>query len=232
MHVQALGGAHVDRREGPEPLAHQVAVHAAGCQDHGDRRALLRDMLIGEDEVGGAAAHRLLRLPANLLDPLGEPLAAGGGVEGAVDPHRLVVQMLDQARELAVGEDRRIELQERGLLGLAGEDIAHAAEPREQAHDAVFAQGIDRRIGHLREHLAEVVVQAAILAGEHGERRVVTHRAGRLLAGLHHGMEQQFELLHGIAHHALAPAELVAREHAGLRPSSDEGAAVHHVGDP
>ena len=63
---------------------------------------------------------------------------------------------------------------QRGLLGLAGEDVAHVAEPGEQAHHAVFTQGIDRRVGHLREHLAEVVVQAPILAREHS--RAACHR--------------------------------------------------------
>ena len=75
-------------------------------------------------------------------------------------------------------------------------------------------------------------MQAPVLAGEHGERRIVAHRAGRFLAVLHHGMEHQLQLLHGVAHHALAPAKLVAREKPRLGPSADEGAAVHHVADP
>ena len=158
MDVEALGGAHVDRGEGPKPLAHQVAVHPAGRQNHGNRRALLRDMLVGEDQVSRAAAHGFLRLRADALHCRSEPTAARGRVEAAVDPHRLVAQKLGQAFEFAVGEDRRIQLQQRGLLGLSGEDVAHVAEPGEQTHDAVFAQGIDRRVGHLREHLAEVVV--------------------------------------------------------------------------
>ena len=232
MHVQALGGTHVDRGEGSEPLAHQMAVNPARREDHGDRRAALRDMLVAEDQVGRTPAHGFLGLPANPLDRCREPAPPWSGIEGAVDPHCLVAQMLGQGRELTVGEDRRIELQQRGLLGLAGEDVAHVSEPGEQAHDAVLTQGVDRRVGHLREHLAEVIVQSPILAREHGDRRVVAHRAGRLLRVLHHGMEHQFELLHGIADHPLAQTELVAREHAGRRRADDEGAHVENVRDP
>ena len=75
-------------------------------------------------------------------------------------------------------------------------------------------------------------MQPPILAREHSERRVIAHRARRLLARFHHGMEHQLELLHGIAHHSLAQSELVAREHAGRRRAGDQRARVDHVCDP
>ena len=45
-----------------------------------------------------------------------------------------------------------------------------------------FAQRVDRRVGHLRELLTEVIVNDARLAGEHGKRGVITHGADRFLA--------------------------------------------------
>ena len=43
-----------------------------------------------------------------------------------------------------------------------------------------FAQRIDRRVGDLRELLAEIVVERAHLVRQHRHRRVVAHRADRL----------------------------------------------------
>ena len=44
-----------------------------------------------------------------------------------------------------------------------------------------FTQRVDWRVGYLSKLLAEVVVNNARLAGEHGERSVVAHRTDRFL---------------------------------------------------
>lgn len=44
-----------------------------------------------------------------------------------------------------------------------------------------FAQRVDWRVGYLSKLLAEVVVNNARLAGEHGEWGVVAHRTDRFL---------------------------------------------------
>lgn len=44
-----------------------------------------------------------------------------------------------------------------------------------------FAQQVDWRVGYLSKLLAEVVVNNARLAGEHGEWGVVAHRTDRFL---------------------------------------------------
>ena len=61
--------------------------------------------------------------------------------------------------------------------GLRLEQIALRAEARLGGGDDFLADAVDRRIGDLREQLLEVVVEQLRLVREHGERRVVAHRA-------------------------------------------------------
>ena len=63
-------------------------------------------------------------------------------------------------------------------------------------------KAIDRRVGDLAEILPEKMVQAAILVRQHGQRRVVAHRAGRFLAVLHHRLKNQLQILDACSRHA------------------------------
>jgi len=62
------------------------------------------------------------------------------------------------------------------------ENVHLAADACRKRHHMRFTQRIDRRVGHLGELLAEVVVNNARLAGEHSEWRIIAHRAYRFLA--------------------------------------------------
>ena len=182
----------------------------AGRQDHRYRRARRADVLVGQHDVLHAPAHRRL---GRLLDPVERPAERGLAAveaEGAVYLDRGVAHDPAHRVEGGGGQDRTLELQEAGPVAVVIENAAEGSEPRAEAHDAVFPQRIDRRIGHLAEGLAEEVVEAAIGVGQHRERRVVSHRPGRLLAVLDHGVEQELELLERIAGGDLAPAQLVA----------------------
>src|SRR3546814_12185625 len=61
----------------------------------------------------------------------------------------------------------------------------------------------------LAEVLAEEVVQAAILVGEDGDRRIVAHRADRLLLVLDHRMQDQLQILHRPADRDLTAAQRI-----------------------
>ena len=75
-----------------------------------------------------------------------------------------------------------------------------------------FAQGIDRRIGHLSEVLAEELAYIARHAADHRERRVVAHRADRFLAIERHRIEDQLHILVGHASRGQAAVELIVVE--------------------
>ncbi|MNW06659.1 hypothetical protein D3C71_2031020 [compost metagenome] len=55
------------------------------------------------------------------------------------------------------------------------EDVHLATDTGGQRHHVRFAQRIDWRVGHLRKLLAEIIVNDAWLAGEHGKRGIITH---------------------------------------------------------
>ncbi len=55
--------------------------------------------------------------------------------------------------------------------------------------------------------LPEVMMQSAVALRQHGERRVVAHRADRLLRVFHHRVQQHFLLFHGEANGDLAAAQ-------------------------
>ena len=81
----------------------------------------------------------------------------------------------------------RVDLVDVQQVGL-GSDEGH------QRHHDGFADGVDRRVGHLREHLAEVVVQRLVLVRQHGQRAVVAHGADAFLAVLGHGGQQELDV--------------------------------------
>ena len=68
----------------------------------------------------------------------------------------------------------------------------------------IFLACSSESVGDLRELLGEVVEQHAAALGEHRHRRVVAHRAERLLAGVGHRREQHLEVLFGVAEGPLA----------------------------
>ena len=61
------------------------------------------------------------------------------------------------------------------------------------------------------------MVQAAILVGQHGDRRVVAHRADGFLRVLHHRVQDQFQLLQREADRELAAAQRLGIEAHRLR---------------
>ena len=66
MRVQAFGRAQIDGGEGAQPLAQQMGVHRAGRQDHRDGRTVRPGGLVGQDDMTGPAAHRILGLGARI----------------------------------------------------------------------------------------------------------------------------------------------------------------------
>ncbi len=67
------------------------------------------------------------------------------------------------------------------------------AQSNAQGHAVTFPQRIQRRVGDLRETLAEITRQAALGIGQGIRRDTVTHGRDFFLAGAEHGVEQKFE---------------------------------------
>ena len=109
------------------------------------------------------------------------------------------------------------------VVRAVGEDVALAADLRRQRHHAVLAQRIDRRVGDLRERLAEIVVQRPHLLAQHRHRHVVAHRADGFLLGLGERAQHLLALLAGELEQLLEAAQRLARRTA-RRPATDRSA--------
>ena len=90
------------------------------------------------------------------------------------------------------------------------EHVAQIAQPRAQRHHPRLTQRVDGRVRHLAEGLAEIMVQTAMLARQHGKRRVVAHRAHGFLRVFHHRMQDDFQLFQRGANRHLTTAQRLA----------------------
>src|SRR5581483_11562404 len=167
--------------------------------------------------MGAAAAHRVLRFLLNAAERRLQ--RTFDRIIGAVDLDGGLTHIGAHRRKLGIGEDGCVELQESALARIFVENVAEIAEPRLQAHYPLLAQAVDRRIGYLAEILPEEMVEAAILLGKHGERRVVAHRANRFFSFLRHRLQDELEVLEAPAERDLATPQLVALQGRALAVS-------------
>ncbi len=84
------------------------------------------------------------------------------------------------------------------------EQVRPRPDDRDQAHDQLLADRIDRWVGHLREVLLEIGEQELGLVGQRRDRRVVAHGADRLLALGRHRRHQDAQVFLGVAERLLA----------------------------
>ena len=132
---------------------------------------------------------------------------------------RIVDVVLDppDAFEVDVGEDRVIDLEPLvGSTGVEIEKIRAGTDQRHQRHHRLFANRIDRRVGDLGEALLEVVEEHLRAVREDCGRRVATHRTDRVLTLGRHRLEEELDVLLGVAEGLLSAAQrLGVRPHRG-----------------
>jgi hypothetical protein len=84
------------------------------------------------------------------------------------------------------------------------EQIRPRSDEGHQRHHQLFADGVDRRIGDLREVLLEIGVEQLRFVGERRDRRVGAHRADGFLAGRRHRLHQDLDVFLRVAKALLA----------------------------
>jgi hypothetical protein len=154
--------------------------------------------------------HRLLGL-ARMRWSASASASASPAREGAVDLDHRRAELRIIAAKLRVRHEGAVEHEDLGLAVVLVEHVLEVAEPRLEAHHPVLAQAVDRRVRHLGEVLPEVVAERPVAVRQHRGRRVVAHRADRLLAVLGHRREDRLELLDGVARRDLPPPQLRTR---------------------
>ncbi|MBS1153851.1 MAG: hypothetical protein H6Q89_5549, partial [Myxococcaceae bacterium] len=142
-----------------DAVAHQPLVDRRDGEQRGDRRVGAVDAAIGQHEDVGAFLDRFDRRSAQPLDRFLERALGLAGVEHREDLGLEVafVAQREDPGEVGSVEDRPRQGQLVALLGRLFEGVAVGAERGAQRHHQRLADRIDRRVGHLREQLVEVV---------------------------------------------------------------------------
>ena len=239
VHLARLAGLDHEAYRGPESLADQVVVHGGRGQQRRDRDPVRPDRPVGEHDDVVAAAHRRLGAVAEPVERPVHGRRAGLGRVGHVECLGVepVLEMPDRADllQIRVGQDRLADLQALAPgRTLHVEQVRPRPDERDEAHDGLLADRVDRRVRDLREVLLEVGVEELRLLGERRERRVRAHRADRLLAGDGHGLHEQLEVFLRVAEGLLAieqadVAPRLARLHRAQILQHDLG-VLHPVG--
>ena len=210
-------GLHDQARLGAKPGAHEVVVHGGGREQGGDRHVEPVHRAVGEDEDVVVAADRLFRLPADPpergLHPARALLRAVADVDGArAEPAAGMGLDLADRPQLAVGEDRLLDL-DPALRARPPEveEVRARPDDGDERHHELFADGVDGRVGDLREVLPEVVREGLRMRREHRDRVVRPHRTDRLLGVLGHRGHEELDVLAGVAERLLALEQRLVR---------------------
>ena len=210
VHLAHVPGLDHERGRGAPSGAHEVVLDGAGQQQRRDRGEHLVGVAVGEDQEGRALVDRGDGLLADLLEAGAQRRGAPGDRVQAAQPHRAEVRgggmRVDgeELGELVPVEDRGVQGQLAGMLRRRVQEVPRPADAHPERGDDLLAQGVQRRVGDLREHLREVVEQEPRPVREHRDRGVCAHRAERLGALRGHRGQQHPQLLLGVAEGLLA----------------------------
>ena len=90
-------------------------------------------------------------------------------------------------------------------------EVRPRADHREKAHHQLFADRINRRIGHLRKVLLEIIVEQTRLVREHGNWCVRPHRANGIVRLDRHRLKELCHIFLSVTKGLLALEERCVR---------------------
>ena len=165
MDLARFAGLDDEADRGAKPLADQVMMHGRSREQGGDRDAVRPDHAIGkDDDVVATVDRRFGALAKRAAAPRAMPAAPFSTAIG--DVKRLgverIFEMADAANllEILVGQDRLAHLEPLASRGAVKvEQIGPRSDEGDEAHHQLFADRIDRRVGHLSEVLLEIGVK-------------------------------------------------------------------------
>ena len=230
VHFAGVARFEEERATRTRAFAHQVVVHAGGREEARDGRALLGHATVREDQDGVARAHGRARLG---LQPLHGALERGTALARIVDHRKRdrsepvelpMVLNVPELGELVVVDDRIPDVDLPARFGLWEKQVALRSDRRFHRRHQLFTDGVERRVGHLREQLLEVVVEQARPLRQRRERRVGAHRPERLFARPRHVREEQ-------RHVFLRVAERLLPAQDGLMIGRRQERRIRHVFD-
>eukprot|EP01136_Pigoraptor_vietnamica_P023733 Opistho-1_new@6558 len=184
-------------------VPHKVLVDGAEHHKRTRGRSIGRHIRVRKHGKLVAARNRRRDLAARALDDLHVAMLTGRARKRNVHhlclpPGHVLVDGLDRGEVLA-REDGLLQHEPPRLPRRSLKHVRHGSHRAPQGHDDGLAEGIDRRVRHLRKVLLEVLGHDARGGREARERRVVAHRAQRLLARLEHRLKKHGHVLDRVA---------------------------------
>ena len=174
------------------------------CQQGRNRHMVFIHSPVGQDKhvgpvlVGPVAGHeQMIQRP---FDGLG-PVIQNGDIRY---PQGFLLCAAD-AQKVSVGQNGLFQPQHGAVLRLVLQQVAVAAHVYRRIGDDFLPNGVDRRVGDLREELPEIGKQHLMLFRKHGQRNIRPHGSRRLRAGTGHGKDDLLHVLVGIAESLVQP---------------------------
>ena len=217
MHLAHVTGFDDDAHHGPVLLTHQVMVDRCGQQQRRDRREVAGGVAVGQDDETFALPDDGVDLVTDLVDAATQRLSAtvhpvqAGHLCGGES--RTVTVGIDVADlgQVVVGDDGERQPQLAAVVAVGLQHVAFGSDRGPQRRDDLFADGVQRRVGHLSEQLGEVLEQQPGALADRRDRGVGTHRPDGLGAGAGHGRQQDADLLLGVPEGLLAAQDRLPR---------------------
>ena len=104
-----------------------------------------------------------------------------------------------QCRHLLKIQNRIVNQQSVTLLLSGLKQVAFGTDIALEGHHDLFANRIDRRVGHLGKQLRKVIVEQARFVAKTSQRRVVTHRSDRVLLDLNQWQQHEVHRFGAVA---------------------------------
>ena len=170
------------RRLDPLASGNQVMVHGADSQQRRDGRMGLVHVAIRQNDVVHPVIDAFLRLAAEVGQGPAQVGRRRGGTFRAFEQDRqldgveaLVTDVAEQV-ELRVGQDRMRQAHHLAVVLIRRQDArADPSDILEEGHHHLLADGVDGRVGHLGELLAEIVEERLRTFCQNSQRRVISH---------------------------------------------------------
>ena len=143
---------------GARLFADQVIVDRGHGQQAGDGSVFFVDAAVGENQQRVAGLDGQRGAPAQLGERALQTLGAvfDGKQHGQRGGQEIALADAAHLFQIAIGEDGMRQLQGVAVLRRLVEDVALGADVAGERHDHLFADGVDGRVGDLREQLLEV----------------------------------------------------------------------------
>ncbi len=164
----------------PEPFINQAVVNSAGCQNRWDRQCILVDISITEDQDDGPllnGGHGLITKVFNSCFKVGRLR-----IELQVNDLVRISRVVDCLQHMEVNRREHwwFCFDALGMLCCGLKQVFFSAEKCFQRHHDLFAERVDRRIGHLCKLLTEIVKERPGQLRKNRVGSVIPHGTGRL----------------------------------------------------